>query len=54
MGFGQVVSTSWLSLVITNAAMVTSCFPIETGVERKERWGSRIVGVVTKCVLCEV
>jgi len=54
MGFGQVVSTSWSSLVITNAAMVTSYFPVETAVERKERWGSRMAGVVTKCVLCEV
>jgi hypothetical protein len=54
MGFGQVVSTSWSSLVITNAAMVTGCFPVEAGVDRKERWGSRMACVVTKCVLCEV
>ena len=54
MRYGEVVSTSCLSLVITNVAMVTGYFPIEAGVERKERWGSRMVGVVTKCVLCDV
>ena len=32
MEFDQVVSTSWSSSVITNAAMVTGCFPIEAGV----------------------
>jgi hypothetical protein len=54
MGFSKVVSTSWSPLVITNAAMVTGYFPVEAGVDRKERWGSRMAGVVTKCVLCEV
>lgn len=54
MRFGQVFSTSWSSLVIANAAIVTSCFPVEAGVERKERRGSRMDGTVTKCVLCEV
>ena len=54
MGFGQVVSTSRSSLLVINAAMVTGCFPFEAGVDRKERWGSRMAGMITKCVLCEV
>jgi hypothetical protein len=54
MGFGKAVSTSWLSSVVTNAATVTSYFPVEAGVERKERQGSRMAGVITKYVLYEV